>query len=127
MRPTFFAATFFLSFLFSFAAAAQGSCAQCRRDALGEVGRCQALAETPVERSKCEGQGADLERRCAIGACWQELEARIASRCQDCRAAATSGSERCHAMPAGSEAQVACATRAGDMLVACEARYCRTP
>jgi hypothetical protein len=116
-----------LSFFVAPPAAAQGACAECRRTSLDELTRCQALARTPSERASCDRIFADMNRSCATGVCTQELESRTASRCQDCRRTAAAEGERCRAMPVGSAEQAACAQKSGDMLVACEARYCRTP
>jgi hypothetical protein len=116
-----------LSFFVAPPAAAQGGCTECRRTALDELTRCQALARAPAERTSCDRIFADMNRRCATGVCTQELESRTASRCLDCRSSAAGEAERCKGLPAGSAEQGACAQKAGDLLVGCEARFCRTP
>jgi hypothetical protein len=116
-----------LSFFAAPPAAAQGPCAECRRTSLDELTRCQALARSAPERTSCDRNFADMNRICAGGVCAQELESRTVSRCLDCKSTASAEAERCRSLPVGSEAQVACAQRSGDMLAGCEARFCRSP
>jgi hypothetical protein len=127
MRPTLVLGALLLSFLLSPVASAQSACAQCRRDAMEERARCEAMSGTQAERSRCGREFADLDRDCASRVCSQEAETRIALRCADCRGSARAEAERCQSFTLGSEPQVACAQKAGDMLLACEARTCRSP
>jgi hypothetical protein len=127
MRPILMAAGLVLVLLFLSSAAAQGTCLECRRMALDELTRCQAVAVQPAERAACDRGFAASNRECATGICTQQVEAYTSGRCADCRGMAGAESERCRSLPAASEAQIACAHRAGDMLAACETRICRLP
>jgi hypothetical protein len=89
--------------------------------------RCEAVAGTPAERGRCDREFADLDQACASRVCSAEAESRIALRCADCRGSARDEAERCRSLAIGSEPQVACAQKAGDMLLGCEARSCRSP
>jgi hypothetical protein len=116
-----------LSFFAAPPARGQASCLECRRGALDELVRCQALASAAAERKLCDRGYADMTRECGSGVCAAEIEMRTAARCSDCKSTANAQAQRCTGLPLASLEQTACARQAGDMLAACETRFCRAP